>query len=326
MGDSPLFRVSIMMLLMCVVLLLVSSGSSRSSRIVGGETADETTPIIWQVYLEITGAESSGACGGVILSESYVITAAHCLRSLPDESVVNPANVIVCTGQDRTNCVDRVKADAIWIHPTYTRDFHYTNATDLAILRLRFPLTFQPRVTGPLALLPCDECELPGTTYIVSGYGLESSLGSLSDQLKFIQSGYVRLEECQAETVFAIPNFAFCAKGTAFASGACQGDSGGAAATFQNGQWVLAGIIFTGTDVRGGVLFCGLDSGDRSSFDLFVSVRSEFEWINASIYGEIGPPTETLPFEGGIKWYEWVPALVGGILAVILIIVLGYPM
>jgi len=111
-----------------------------SSRIVGGENAIENSwPMI--VSIRLNGAQSH-SCGGTILSNSYILTAAHCLRQV---SVEHPTGITIAAGM--TNRSDPLQiihnVDRIYMHPNYTsmpRDYRH----DIALLHIDQPFVFEP--------------------------------------------------------------------------------------------------------------------------------------------------------------------------------------
>ena len=56
-----------------------------SQRIIGGQNAE--TPIPWQAEITIYGSDGLFYhCGGSIISSDTIVTAAHCVTSVPDGS------------------------------------------------------------------------------------------------------------------------------------------------------------------------------------------------------------------------------------------------
>ena len=172
------------------------------------------------------------------------------------------------------------------------------------------------------------ECEAIGATYLVSGYGLNGNAGEATDILQYMQAQYVSEEECQLAAPFRIPSFSFCGKGTTGAS-TCSGDSGSALARFnlEADRWEMVGVVQTGTNVVEGQLFCSAGS-EEENFDLYVSVRHEYAWLSAALRGELGDPTPTTRYEPvqPVRWFDWVPPLVGGVLVIgiFILIVLSF--
>ncbi len=107
------------------------------SRIVGGENAlGYSWPMIVSLRLF---DEDSHWCGGSILSDSYILTAAHCLY----EYVSNPpVDLTIAVGM--TNLSDpkqiRRTVDHIYIHPNYTGE-EDSFRHDIAVLHLNQSLT-----------------------------------------------------------------------------------------------------------------------------------------------------------------------------------------
>ena len=58
-------------------MIIVCGKVNRASRIVGGQET-EVHEYPWQVYLEV----GRSMCGGSIISDKYILTAAHCTEGL----------------------------------------------------------------------------------------------------------------------------------------------------------------------------------------------------------------------------------------------------
>ena len=54
--------------------------SASENRIIGGQDAEENQ-FPWQAYLEITKTSVVSICGGSLVSDHHVITAAHCVEN-----------------------------------------------------------------------------------------------------------------------------------------------------------------------------------------------------------------------------------------------------
>lgn len=104
-----------------------------SSRIVGGE---EAIPSSWSMMVSIQDRSSDGHfCGGSILSNSYILTAAHCVDGK------RPDQILVVAGIHNKSDKDGLirEVDQIFVHPNWSS---YQKQHDIAILRLLEP--FQP--------------------------------------------------------------------------------------------------------------------------------------------------------------------------------------
>ena len=153
------------------------------ARVVGGL---EAVPYSWPMMVSIRfGFSDRHTCGGSILDETHILTAAHCVD---DESLMNPVEVYVTGGMH-----DRFEFDGstrevgrITLHPQWNvRKFGYLN--DIAILRLTEPLQF---VGDPFVYPTCMPPAKPlaqasqyppsGTQLVLIGWG---STGIDSDEL-----------------------------------------------------------------------------------------------------------------------------------------------
>lgn len=128
-------------------------------RIVGGmEVCIEETP--YQVSLQYY---DSPICGGAILTDKFVITAAHCVFGRPARTLF----VRVGTSNKYEGGVVHDVAVA-QIHPSYNRA---TYDYDVAILQLAVPIKIDDRKTQEISMPRYGEVIPEKTLVLVSGWG-----------------------------------------------------------------------------------------------------------------------------------------------------------
>jgi secreted trypsin-like serine protease len=108
-----------------------SANPATLTKIVGGESAASQT-WGWAASLRYTSTNSH-FCGGSIISDSYILTAAHCTIGLASASSVR-----VYVGSIYLSVTGQVRdVSNIYIHPTYSPT---TYVDDISILQLSSPL------------------------------------------------------------------------------------------------------------------------------------------------------------------------------------------
>ena len=100
-----------------------SSNSASMSRIVGGEAAGSST-WGWAVLLYIA---SASICGGSLLSDRWIITAAHCVDTVTASQITAYAGSNTrFQGQSRTG-------STLIVHPNYNT---FSNEHDIALIQV----------------------------------------------------------------------------------------------------------------------------------------------------------------------------------------------
>jgi secreted trypsin-like serine protease len=137
------------------------------SKIFGGDPALNYT---WTI--SIRNGTNHHFCGGSILNEWYVITAAHCF-----ENSTELAKIIVCAGTNRLfdTCRQPREIQNVINHPSYKKE-HFEN--DIALIQVKVSFNFSDtsiaRICLPNNTHPQEYPE-PGTNVTAVGWGINKT-------------------------------------------------------------------------------------------------------------------------------------------------------
>uniref|UniRef100_A0A8C0I5M3 Chymotrypsin like n=1 Tax=Balaenoptera musculus TaxID=9771 RepID=A0A8C0I5M3_BALMU len=237
------------MLLLSLLLTLVLLGSSWgcsvpairpvlsfSQRIVNGENAVlGSWP--WQVSLQ----DSNGFhfCGGSLISQSWVVTAAHC-------NVVPGCHFVILGKYDLSSSTEPLQVLSISRVSAITHPFWNptTMNNDLMLLKLASPAQYTTRIS-PVCLPSSNEVLLDGLTLIWDLTTHSRPTGSVTPaSLQQVVLPLVTVSRCQQYWGSRVTNSMICAG----ASGPPRGDSGGPLVCQKGDTWVLTGIVSWGTN------------------------------------------------------------------------------
>ncbi|CAB4026288.1 MAM and LDL-receptor class A domain-containing 1-like isoform X1 [Paramuricea clavata] len=213
-------------------------GLSDFPKIVGGQDA---TPGEWPWQVALLRG-TFPFCGGSFVSNQYVITAAHCVKSTDWNSVtirIGEHDMGVNEGHEQDISI---ASNGITVHPQYNQtDFDY----DIAVIRLSRSVQFTQRIKPVCINTGID---FTGQRCYISGWGRLQSGGSRPDVLQEAQVPIVTPQECKKSYgSSSITDRMLCAGYSRGGIDTCQGDSGGPlVCQHSNGSWYLTGVTSWG--------------------------------------------------------------------------------
>ena len=234
-------------------LAMLRPGNEVFARISGGRNVTEGE-MPWMARLSVTYVDAaSETCGGFILDENWIITAAHCLKWVVfvNVSVGRISYEWGSSGQHEQVVI--VPVTRIFAHPNYDP---LTFENDIGLVHLPKPLRLNDHVQ-PICILDQDSCENQvradssnvdhcNTNVISAGWGFNRP-GVVTDYLKAVDLEIVPHDECQRQYS---PRHIFqqqiCVQGRVFGDDTCKGDSGGPLFCYQNGKPVAIAIVSFG--------------------------------------------------------------------------------
>jgi secreted trypsin-like serine protease len=259
---------------------LAHAGTTEEFIVGGSPAAEGAWP--WQVRLLDRMDNQTGFCGGSLISDQWVLTAAHCvvMSNGPVERVV------VGYGSNQQSQLKLVPSAKIIVHPDYMTENH----ADLALIKLAEPLPDAQWIAIADAAIE-QKLVTPGATLVVTGWGalwdfagFEEALYSRGkgmstvdthkllsanalvspEQLHQVEIELISAEECAAayrayseaiQDNMMIADTEICAGSPAGAKDSCYGDSGGPLVVAdESGKYYQVGVVSWGSQCGNPVL------------------------------------------------------------------------
>ncbi|KAL1132600.1 hypothetical protein AAG570_010552 [Ranatra chinensis] len=245
-------------------------------RIIGGDEA-HFGELPWQAHLRIAGYQ----CGGVLVSERFVATAAHCVHRAALRDIVvylgeydtqNTGDYMEPYPEEAHRVVQKI------IHPQFQYRLSQPDRFDVALVRLWRGVVFKENIL-PICL-PTSNASLWGRTGVVAGWGkTDTSYGKTGTNV--LRKAFVPiLSDMQCLEWHRHKNIKvelhkemFCAGHSDGRMDACLGDSGGPLIVLEEGRWTLAGITSAGFG-------CAVDHQPG----IYHKVHATRDWIISNIF------------------------------------------
>ncbi|XP_047028076.1 collagenase-like [Helicoverpa zea] len=237
--------------------------SRNPSRIVGGSSAS-LGQFPYQAGLVINLPLGQSACGGSLLNQRRVLTAAHCwfdgINQATSLTVVLGSITFFSGGT-------RLSTNNVIMHGSWTPSLI---RNDIAIINLPSNVATSGNI-APIALPSGNELnnQFAGFTATASGFGRTVDGGSVSPTLNHVNLPVITNSVCSVSFPFILQSSNICTSG-ANGRGTCQGDSGGPLVVTSNNRRILIGVTSFGSGR-------GCQVGAPSAF---ARVTSYISWIN----------------------------------------------
>ncbi|XP_045137970.1 trypsin-like isoform X2 [Portunus trituberculatus] len=240
-------------------------GVPNLNRIVGGQEVNPKNKYPWQVGLKMSNGRNYW-CGGSIINDRYVMTAAHCIYGMSSTNSGLMVGVgdhnMYQTSDDVSGATRLVAVERIIQHPDYNTR---TLDNDIALLKLSETLDLtQYKEVGAVCLPADDSKTYAGELATASGWGTTSSGGSQPSTLYEVVVPILE-PSCWGMSVTA--NM-LCAGLEEGGKDTCQGDSGGPLYVEENSVRVQVGITSW-----------GYGCADANSPGVYARVSKYVSWI-----------------------------------------------
>jgi len=271
-----------------------TDAAADTEMIVGGTVAPEGK-YPWQVRLYTSMDDDKGRCGGTIVADQWVLTAAHCAVVDPDATadVVPLGAIVVGYGSTDRTKTTKIESEKIVVHPLYLQQGIAGNA-DLALIKLKRPIAGAKAVQLADAQLN-KQLLTPGAKVTVTGWGAlwnpeDQSIMEMLSQLtagadlderlnyplKLHQVDIQVLDNESCRSVFQPSNISIadsdiCGMSPASRKNSCYGDSGGPlVASLGSRKFAQVGVVSRGC-------------GNQQLPNIYTRVSSFSDWIHETM-------------------------------------------
>jgi hypothetical protein len=198
-------------------------------RIIGGEVAESGEFPFYVLWLD----EDVGFCGGSLIHEDIILTAAHCNPILADSVTIGAYFLQSFDANAETGLIENRM-----VHPNYNEE---TFVNDVMVLKITSPSSLPP-----IALNDDFSSPIDGENVVSIGLG-QTDDGSPSEMLRKVTVPIVAHDQCAADHADIIvggvvEDVMLCAGLEEGGKSACFGDSGGPLLELRGDKYIQVGI------------------------------------------------------------------------------------
>lgn len=247
-----------------------SAGTDGTFRIVGGRKAIHgSAPWMARLY---DRHDREHFCGGSIVNNFWVITAAHCIT----EKGIGADNLMIRLGDYDTRLTDESEV-LLGVDEIITPDGfdEGTFDEDIALIKLITPVYVFTDYIRPICVPNITVARRSykiGNKGKITGWGRVAELGPLPRYLTEVSLPLVGKRRCRASTNYTVTTNMFCAGYPRESGDACRGDSGGPFAVQFRDRWYLLGIVSWGEGC-----------GQEGKYGFYTRVSKFLDWIHSHI-------------------------------------------
>jgi trypsin len=246
---------------------IISLRLSETIRIVGGE---EIEPHSKPYQASIQSIDGSHFCGGSIIGEDLILTAAHCMEGVDGDS----PNMLVRVG---AHSLTDGSGEAIKVITTYTNQEYPSLSKDVAVLKLEKKITNKDTAIIKLANQSFFTDNIKEKSpLVVSGWGTLSSNGQMPDKLMAVTVPFVTNEVCNSAEAYGgqVQDTEICAGIKEGGKDSCQGDSGGPLVFTHNNEFYQVGVVSWGEGCA-----------EANKYGVYGNVPALKSWIDSAMAG-----------------------------------------
>ena len=257
-----------------------TSAPDCRARVFGGcHSSKGAWPWIVGIYVRAHGGVNF-ACGGIIINQCWILTAAHCFQQLGN---MHPDDVFIVAGDslrfEDESTEATYKVCDIKLHQGFNPQ---TFKNDIMLIKLCCRVDFSNYIRKACLAQSGDEVYYrPGAACFVAGWGgtvqkIGDAIVSLKPSTSLKQAGVpiADINTCKESTLETVADTTFCAGDGTGTTGACRGDSGGPlfCKRKDSDSYVVTGIVSW-----------GIGCGQPGQYGFYTNVLKLRQWIDNEI-------------------------------------------